>query len=325
MASLALGVKFNPASGGTGDFVYASAVSGYVGPAATSPAMVDGKTYRYRAESADLSQWEWGFGVYTASTQTIARTTITLSSTGSKVSFSLAPQVGITAYPADLLLTDLFAIRTQKFTASGTYTPDAHLLYATIECVGGGGGGGAATGNASAESAGGGGGSGAYSRKTASVATIGVSQAVTIGAAGSAGSATGPTSGGVGGDTSVGSLCVAKGGNGGLLGGNNAAGAAGAGGSGASGTGDFTTWGNAGTSGLVGGYPSSFVPTGGCGAGSFFGGGPPQVGSGASQSGNAANNYGAGGGGAVVYGSASNLAGGAGAAGVVVITEYCSQ
>src|SRR5262252_6552427 len=30
---------------------------------------VDGGTYRYRAESADLVQWEIGTGVYTAATQ----------------------------------------------------------------------------------------------------------------------------------------------------------------------------------------------------------------------------------------------------------------
>jgi hypothetical protein len=106
MASLALGVKFNPASAGTADFVYSSAVAGYVGPAATSPAMADGKTYRYRAESADLSQWEFGYGVYTAATQTIARSTIQLSSTGAKVSFTVPPQVGVTAFPADVLLFD---------------------------------------------------------------------------------------------------------------------------------------------------------------------------------------------------------------------------
>jgi hypothetical protein len=106
MASLALGVKFNPTLGGTTDWVYSSAVAGYVGPAATSPPMVDGKIYRYRAESADLSQWEFGYGVYTASTQTLARTTIQLSSTGAKVAFTVPPQVGVTAFPTDLLLAD---------------------------------------------------------------------------------------------------------------------------------------------------------------------------------------------------------------------------
>lgn len=103
MAGLALGVKFNATSSGTGDFVYASAVTGYVGPAASNPAMVDGETYRYRAENASLSEWEWGSGVYTASTQTIARTTITLSSTGSKISFTAPPFVGVVPFPPDVL------------------------------------------------------------------------------------------------------------------------------------------------------------------------------------------------------------------------------
>jgi hypothetical protein len=167
MASLALGVKFNPASGGTGDFVYASAVTGYVGPAATSPAMVDGRTYRYRAESADLSQWEWGFGVYTAATQTLARSTITLSSTGAKVSFSAPPMVGIVPFPADILQFDdamsltaaqkaraqsnLFIAPTvQSFLSggsTGTYVSPSGVLWIEVEMVGaGGGGGGAGTG-----------------------------------------------------------------------------------------------------------------------------------------------------------------------------------
>lgn len=102
MASHALGVKFTATSTGTVDFVYASAVTGYVGPAASSPAMIDGKTYRYRAENAALSEWEFGSGIYTAASQTIARTNIVLSSTGSKVSFTSAPVVGVVPFPQDL-------------------------------------------------------------------------------------------------------------------------------------------------------------------------------------------------------------------------------
>jgi hypothetical protein len=102
MASLALGVKFNATSTGTVDFVYASTVTGYVAPNASNPAMVDGKVYRYRAENAALTEWEWGYGAYTAASQTIARTTITKSSTGAKVSFTAAPIVGVVPFPADL-------------------------------------------------------------------------------------------------------------------------------------------------------------------------------------------------------------------------------
>jgi hypothetical protein len=104
MASLALTVKFVPVSSGTGDFVYSSAVAGYKAP--SSYPMVDGKTYRYRAENATLTEWEEGSGVYTLSSGTLARTTVAFSSTGSKVSFTATPQVGITVFPADVLQFD---------------------------------------------------------------------------------------------------------------------------------------------------------------------------------------------------------------------------
>lgn len=92
--------KFNATSTGTVDFVVSSAVTGYQTPA--SAGAVNATVYSYRAESADLTQWEIGFGAYTVAGTTLARTTIVASSTGSKVSFSAAPQVGVTALTADL-------------------------------------------------------------------------------------------------------------------------------------------------------------------------------------------------------------------------------
>ncbi len=91
---------FNPASSGTGDFVVSAAITGYQTPAGASA--VNGTVYSYRAQSSDLSQWENGFGAYTVSTTTLARTTVTASSTGSKVSFTAAPNVYITALSTDL-------------------------------------------------------------------------------------------------------------------------------------------------------------------------------------------------------------------------------
>ena len=91
---------FIPVSSGTGDFVVSSAVVGYQTPA--SAGAVNAIVYSYRAESSDKSQWEIGFGAYTVSSTTLARTTIGASSTGSKVSFSAAPNVFITALSADL-------------------------------------------------------------------------------------------------------------------------------------------------------------------------------------------------------------------------------
>lgn len=96
MASVANIVRFLPASGSTGDFVYSSGVTGYRTPV-SSPALTDGATYRYRAESSDLSEWEIGEGTWTTSTTTLARTTIIHSSTGSKVNFTVAPNVAIVA------------------------------------------------------------------------------------------------------------------------------------------------------------------------------------------------------------------------------------
>lgn len=93
-------VGFNPASGGTGDFVVSAAATGFQTPA--SAGAVNGTVYSYRAQSADLSQWEIGYGSYTTGTTTLARTTVTASSTGSKVSFTSAPTVFITDSSADL-------------------------------------------------------------------------------------------------------------------------------------------------------------------------------------------------------------------------------
>jgi hypothetical protein len=94
--------KWNATSGGTGDFVVSSAVTGYQTPAGAGA--VNGAIYRYRAESADLSQWEVGYGAYTVAGTTQARTTILVSSTGgAKVSFSAAPIVGIVAVAEDMV------------------------------------------------------------------------------------------------------------------------------------------------------------------------------------------------------------------------------
>jgi len=96
MASVANIVRFLPVAGTTVDFVYLSAITGYRSPT-SSPALTDGATYRYRAESSDLSEWENGEGTWTTATSTLARTTIIHSSTGSKVNFTVAPNVAIVA------------------------------------------------------------------------------------------------------------------------------------------------------------------------------------------------------------------------------------
>lgn len=88
-------VVWRASSGGTGDFVVASAITGYLVPAdALNPAVVDGDTYTYFAQSDDLTQWEIGTGTYDVASTTIFRSNILDSSNaGSIVTFSAAPSV----------------------------------------------------------------------------------------------------------------------------------------------------------------------------------------------------------------------------------------
>lgn len=206
---------------------------------------------------------------------------------------------------------------TQVFAASGTYTPTTGMVYCTIEVVGGAGGGGGTVNSAAGSNiCVGGGGSGGYSRKTSTAAAIGASQTVTIGAGGTAGANTG-AAGGNGGDTSLGAICIGKGGTGGVGSTGGFAGGAG----GIAGTGDFVPVGNSGGSG-VNALAASATASGGFGAPSFFGGGVASrntTGAGANGA-----NYGAGGAGAFSTNAGGAAAGGIGAAGVIIITEYVS-
>lgn len=104
MASSLINVcRFNPTTGGTGDWVYSSNITGYLAPSAAGA--VNGEVYSYRAETADLSQWEIGFGAYNSGTGTFARSTVLTGSSGgsTKVNFSQVPQVAIVALADDLL------------------------------------------------------------------------------------------------------------------------------------------------------------------------------------------------------------------------------
>jgi hypothetical protein len=206
----------------------------------------------------------------------------------------------------------------QVFTASTIYYPTQGMVNCIIECVGGGGGGGGVAGNATWTTSACGGGAGSCSRTFAIAAQIGASQIVTIGAAGT-GAAAGNNVGGIGGDTSVGTLCVGKGGaGGGVQGGLGGLG-------GGLGTGNITGTGMPGqtaaetSTGTVGD-----LTIGGAGGSSPWGGGGRAAANGTVQAGNPATGYGAGGGGAHAYLSATNLAGGAGSSGIVIITEYGS-
>ena len=111
-------VRFNPVSSGTGSFVVSSAVNGYQTPA--SAGAINLGIYRYRAESADLTQWEVGYGTYTVSTTTLTRSTILFNSSGgtSAINFALVPQVAIVALAEDLM--QLPSFTSGPFNPSGT-------------------------------------------------------------------------------------------------------------------------------------------------------------------------------------------------------------
>jgi hypothetical protein len=211
------------------------------------------------------------------------------------------------------------SVAMQVFSASGTYTPTSGMLYCIIECVGaGGGGGGAASALSPSSGQGGGGGSGSYSRIVSSAATIGASQTVTIGTGGSAASA-GNNAGGNGGDTSVGSICIGKGGTGGGGAAQDASGTGGAGG--VAGTGTVTIVGNAGMPGAsnnVNNAGNCALP-GGLGGASFFGGQGVAI---RAQGAGTAGTTGSGGNGGASYNGGAAVGGGAGGAGYVIITEY---
>ncbi len=207
-------------------------------------------------------------------------------------------------------------IAIKVYTASGQYTPSANMTTCVIECVGGGAGGNGSNTIAANYSIAAGGGGGAYARKSVTAAVVGISQIVTIGAGG-AGGGTG-LAGIAGGDTSVGSLCLAKGapapGSGGILTG-------GLGGPRTGCIGDYTVAGMASGSGAQFTAASGVFISSGSGGNSLLGAGAmPNIWTAAN--GLVASGYGGGGGGGSTGNAASNVLGGAGANGLVIVTEY---
>ncbi|MDI1262502.1 MAG: hypothetical protein PS018_04505 [bacterium] len=103
MAAFLDACRFNPTAGGTTDWTYSSVVNGYQSPASAN--VTNGRLYKYRAESADLSQWELGEGTYNNGTGVLTRTTVLFNSSGttSKINFSTVPQVAIVALKSDLI------------------------------------------------------------------------------------------------------------------------------------------------------------------------------------------------------------------------------
>lgn len=205
-----------------------------------------------------------------------------------------------------------------QYTSSGTYTPSNGLRYAVVTVKSGGGGGGGAWGNSSSYyAASGGGGEGAQAVSIVPAATIGSSQAVTIGSGGNGGNANTPTNGGKGGKSSFGSIVIADGGYGAVSITGNHVSTSGANG-GHSSTGDSVYFGVPGSYGVA---TSSSATFGGNGGGAGGAAGPGLTSSGTSVVGqNAFANSGGGGSGAAAYQTSEN--GGNGASGYVEIREY---
>lgn len=212
-------------------------------------------------------------------------------------------------------------VKKQSFGASGTYTPSAGIQYAIVECVGGGGGGGGTQGAVGSTFGGGGGGGGSYSRVVLSAAAIGASKTVSIG---NGGTQVAGNPGVTGGSTSVGSLCIANGGIGGLLGSSSSVGTGGA--SGAVGTGDVQATGSPGGNGLWASI-LTVQQSAGNGGSSIWGGGGIQTvtADGTTLDGSAGSGCGGGGSGGMSNDVASNSTGGAGANGCVAVTEFTNQ
>lgn len=104
--------RFNPAAGGTTDWVYSSVVTGSQSPAAAGA--VNGRLYKVLSISADKSQWEISEGAYTSASGTFARTTVLYNSAGTgtasgqsgagtKINFAAAPQVAVVAIAEDMV------------------------------------------------------------------------------------------------------------------------------------------------------------------------------------------------------------------------------
>lgn len=208
-------------------------------------------------------------------------------------------------------------INTQRFTASGTYTPTPGTKWVVVEAVGGGGAGAGFGATVAGQwGVGGGGGSGAYALGKFTTGFSGVT--VTIGAAGVA---TVGSAGGAGGTTSFGALLSAPGGAGAPIGLVFSAGAAnminpGAGAAVPSGANILGIKGVNGAPGASG----TTMAIGGAGAPGRFSPGADYTPHGAT--GNAATGYGGGGAGGSAAASAGATAGGNGSAGLIIVWEY---
>lgn len=101
MAAFLNSCYFTATLGGTTDWTPSAAVTGYMTP--TGANAVTGKTYKFRAENAALTEWELCEGVWNGTT--LARTTVLQNSLGTtaKINFTGPPNVGIITAKEDTL------------------------------------------------------------------------------------------------------------------------------------------------------------------------------------------------------------------------------
>jgi hypothetical protein len=139
MADFITNCGFVPTAGGTTDWTYSSAVGGYQSPSAAQA--VNGAIYVVRAQSADLTQWEYSVGAYNSSTGVFARTTVLYNSSGTgtkqggagtKISFTAAPAlVAVVALAEELLQAHTATPRGRLTLTSGTPVTTTDVTAAT--------------------------------------------------------------------------------------------------------------------------------------------------------------------------------------------------
>lgn len=139
MADFITNCGFVPTLGGTTDWVFSLAVSGYQSPA--NAQAVNGATYVVRAQSADLTQWEYAAGAYNSGTGTFARTTVLYNSSGTgtkqggagtKINFASVPQiVAVVAVAEELLQAHTINPNVRLTLTSGTPITTADVTAAT--------------------------------------------------------------------------------------------------------------------------------------------------------------------------------------------------
>src|SRR5438045_9193886 len=122
------------ASTGTGTITLGSAatINGVLYLSFSGAGVSDGDIVDYSI--SDVNNSEIGTGTYTASGTTLSRTVTKSTNSNSAISITSNAIVRISPRAETLVI----AVKKQIFTANGTYTPDAGMVYGIVERVGSG-------------------------------------------------------------------------------------------------------------------------------------------------------------------------------------------